>query len=86
MTTGFGIQDVLDQHTARIKRIVEEEFAGGSVRFDKKAWPLVRFQVRDSGGRVLSTSYPLFSIAELVTLTDDKLRAAIRKLCEPSAK
>ena len=86
MTTGFDIEGVFDQHTARIKRIVGEEFAGGSAMFDKNAWPLIRFQVQDAHGKILSTSYPPFSIAELVSLTDDKLRAAIRRLCEASEK
>jgi len=86
MTMGPGFEGVFDQHTARIKRIVGEEFAGGSAMFDKNAWPLIRLQVQDAHGRILSTSYRPFSIAELVSLTDDKLRAEIRKLCEPSAK
>ena len=86
MTTNFSIEGVFDQHTARIKRIVGEEFAGGSAMFDKNAWPLIRFQVKDAHGSILSTSYQPFSIAELVSLTDDKLRAAIQKLCEPPAK
>jgi hypothetical protein len=86
MATGIDIQSVFDQHTARIRRIVGEEFAGGSAMFDKNAWPLIRFQVHDAQGRILSTSYHPFSVAELVSLTDDKLRAAIRKLCEPSAE
>jgi hypothetical protein len=86
MTTGFDMERVFDQHTARIKRIVGEEFAGGSAMFDKNAWPLIRFQVHNAQGRVMSTSYRPFSIAELVSLTDEKLRAAIRELCEPSAK
>jgi len=86
MTTGSGIEGVFDRHTARIKRIVGEEFAGGSAMFDKNAWPLIRLQVQDAHGRILSTSYRPFSIAELVSLTDDKLRAEIRKLCEPSAE
>jgi len=86
MTTGFRIEGVFDQQTARIKRIVGEEFADGSAMFDKNAWPLIRFRVQDAQGRILSTSYRPFSITELVSLTDDKLRAAIRNLCEPSAK
>jgi len=86
MTKGSGITEVFEQHTARIKRIVGEEIAGGAAMFDKNAWPLIRFRVQDAHGRILSTSYRPFSVAELVSLTDDKLRAAIRKLCEPLAK
>jgi len=86
MTRGFSIEGVFDQLTARIKRIAGEEFSGGSAMFDKNAWPLIRFQIKDAHGRILSTSYPPFSVAELVSLTDDKLRAAIRKLCEPPTK
>jgi hypothetical protein len=78
-----SISVLYDQHAARIKRIVEEEFSGCSAIFDRSAWPLFRFHVRDAQGTIVSKARPL-SLAELEGLTDDKLRATvIRRLPRP---
>ncbi len=86
MTTGPVIAGVFDQHVARIRRIVTEEFSGCSAIFDQEAWPMIRFRVQDADGTILSRAYPPFSIAELEEFTDYRLRAAIRRLCGLSKK
>jgi len=84
MTTTAGIASVFDLHVERIKRIVTEEFSGGSAVLDQTAWPMISFRVQDAQGAILSRTTPPFSIAELEEFTDLKLRLTIRRLCEPS--
>lgn len=72
-----GISDLYDQHVARIKRIVEQEFSGCSAIFDRSAWPLFRFCVQDPQGTIVTSARSL-SLAELEALTDDKFRLMLK--------
>src|ERR1017187_154604 len=45
---------VFDEHTARIKRIVKEEFSGCSAIIDQDAWPMIRFRIQDAQGTILA--------------------------------
>ena len=74
-----SISVLYDQHGARINRIVEQECSGCSAIFDRTAWPLLRIHIQDHQGTIVSRVRS-FSLAELENLTDDKLRATIRKL------
>jgi hypothetical protein len=73
-----SINVVFDEHVARIKRIVEQEFPGCSVVFDQRAWPLCRFHIQDAQETIVSSARS-FSLAELENLTDDKLRLTLRR-------
>jgi hypothetical protein len=72
-----------EEHIERIKRIVEEEVPGCSASFDQGAWPIIRFVVQDAQGITVSRMYSNFSISDLENMPDRKLRALIRRRCEP---
>jgi hypothetical protein len=74
-----------EQHVERIKRIVEEEVPGCSACFDQGAWPIIRFVVQDGQGITVSRMYSNLSISDLENMTDRKLRALVRRRCEPAS-
>jgi len=78
---GLGVvTGVFDQHTARIKRIVEEEFPGCTAIFEQSAWPFLRFHIEDAQGGIVSRTRHFHTIAEMENLKDDRLRKSIQKL------
>lgn len=85
----IGLVGIFDrtfcEHVERIKRIVEEEFSHCSAVFDPRGWPIVRFQVKNARGTVMSRNHSDFSIADLEKMTDQKLRSVIRRHCQPVA-
>jgi hypothetical protein len=70
------ISALYEQHVARIKRIVEQEYSGCSAIFDRGAWPLFRFHIEDGQGAIVSKPQA-FSLAELEGLSDKKLRMRV---------
>jgi len=75
----LSISDLYDRELARIKHAVEQELPGCSAIFDLSAWPLFRFHIQNSRGKVVARPQP-FSLAELDDFTDAQLGATIRAL------
>jgi hypothetical protein len=74
-----SISVVFNEHVARIKRVAEQEFSGCSAIFDPSAWPFCRFHIQNPQGTKISRARS-FSLAELASLSDQKLREVMRRL------
>ena len=72
----------MDPERNRIRRMVEEQLPGHAVVFeDDDEDNNIRFQIKDSAGRIITLGKPAFHRSEILKWSDSDLRALIRFVC-----